>query len=124
VIDPSVEKLGDLGLGVDAFVDASGASSAVQTGMREVRPAGCVVLVGMGESEIALPVSVIQNNELVVTGVFRYANTWPTAIELVRSGKVDLDSMVTGHYGLRDVERALQSTKAPGTMKSVVTPGR
>jgi len=124
VIDPSVEKLGDLGLVVDAFVDASGASCAVQTGMREVRPGGCVVLVGMGASEIALPVSVIQNNELVVTGVFRYANTWPTAIELVRSGKVDLDSMVTGHYGLRDVERALQSTKDPGTMKSVVTPGQ
>ncbi|MDQ1587292.1 MAG: L-iditol 2-dehydrogenase, partial [Microbacteriaceae bacterium] len=54
--------------------------------------------------------------------IFRYANTWPTAIELVRSGKVDLDSMVTGHFGLDDVDAALRSTTQPGTLKSVVNP--
>lgn len=122
VIDPSEEKVGQLGLDVDAFVDASGASAAVKTGIREVRPGGRVVLVGMGESEIALPIPVIQNNELVLTGVFRYANTWPTAIELVQSGRVDLDGMVTGHFGLRDVELALKSTMDPATLKSVVKP--
>ena len=124
VIDPSEEDLGRLGLDVDAFIDASGASAAVRTGIREVRPRGHVVLVGMGDREIALPIPVIQNNELVVTGVFRYANTWPTAIELVRSGKVDLDGMVTGRFGLRDVELALLSTADPATLKSVVEPGR
>ena len=124
VIDPSEQRLGELGLDVDAFIDASGASAAVKTGIREVRPGGHVVLVGMGESEIALPIPVIQNNELKITGVFRYANTWPTAIELVRSQKVDLDSMVTGRYGLRDVELALRSTNDPATLKSVVKPAQ
>jgi L-iditol 2-dehydrogenase len=122
VIDPAAEKVGELGLEVDAFVDASGAAVAVKTGIREVRPAGRVVLVGMGATEIPLPIPVIQNRELVVTGIFRYANTWPTAIELVRSGKVDLDGMVTGHFGLDDVEAALESTADPATLKSVVTP--
>jgi L-iditol 2-dehydrogenase len=122
VIDPAGEQVGELGLEVDAFIEASGASVAVKTGIREVRPGGHVVLVGMGESEIALPIAVIQRNELVVTGVFRYANTWPTAIEMVRSGKVDLDSMVTGRYGLADVELALQSTHDPANLKSVVRP--
>ena len=123
VIDPAKEKLGELGLDVDAFIDASGASAAVKAGIREVRPGGHVVLVGMGASEIALPIPVIQNNELVVTGVFRYVNTWPTAIELVRSGKVDLDGMVTGRFGLSDVESALKSTHDPATLKSIVNPG-
>lgn len=123
-IDPLVEDIPSLGFDVDVYVDASGASSAVQAGIRAVRAGGIVVLVGMGAPEIALPIPVIQNRELIVTGIFRYANTWPTAIELVRSGKVDLDSMVTGHFGLDDVEGALRSTTQPGVLKSVVTPQR
>lgn len=121
-IDPMAVDIATLGLDVDAFIDASGSAAAVQSGIRSVRPGGTVVLVGMGAPEIALPISVIQNRELVVTGVFRYANTWPTAIELVASGRVDLDSMVTGHYGIAEVEAALASTTQPGVMKSIVTP--
>jgi L-iditol 2-dehydrogenase len=123
VIDPAVERVGTLGLNVDAFVEASGASAAVTGGLREVGPSGRVVLVGMGDSETLLPIPVIQRNELIVTGVFRYANTWPIAIELVSSGRIDLDGMVTGHFGLRDVEMALKSTSDPTTLKSVVKPG-
>lgn len=124
VIDPMAEDVAALGLGVDVFVDASGAAPAVKSGIRAVRPGGIVVLVGMGADEIALPIPVIQNNELIVTGIFRYANTWPLAIELVESGKVDLDSMVTGHFGLHEVAAALESTSAESTLKSVVHPGR
>jgi L-iditol 2-dehydrogenase len=123
-IDPLADDVGELGLGVDAFVDASGAASAVQGGIRAVRPGGRVVLVGMGASEIPLPIPVIQNRELIVTGVFRYANTWPIAIGLVESGAVDLDSMVTGHFGLDEVADALDSTGKPGVLKSVVVPTR
>lgn len=121
-IDPMAEPVGTLGLRVDAFVDASGAAAAVRSGFGEVRPGGVVVLVGMGASEIPLPITTIQNNELIVTGVFRYANTWPTAIELVASGKVDLDALVTGRFGLDRVSEALNSTGDSATMKSVVTP--
>lgn len=122
VLDPSADELGSLGLGVDAFIDASGAPSAVHAGIREVRPAGRVVLVGMGPTDVVVPMTAIQNRELVLTGVFRYANTWPTAIDLVASRKVDLDALVTGHFGLADVEAALASTTRPGTLKSVVNP--
>jgi L-iditol 2-dehydrogenase len=122
-IDPLIEDIASLGLDVDVFADASGAAAAVRSGIRTVRPGGIVVLVGMGADEIPLPIPVIQNNELVVTGIFRYANTWPLAIELVASGKVDLDGMVTGHFGITEVEAALNSTTSPSTLKSVVNPG-
>lgn len=111
-------------LQVDSFIDASGAASAVRSGISAVRPAGRVVLVGMGAPEIPVPVSAIQNRELVVTGVFRYANTWPAAIALVESGAVDLDRMVTGHFALSEVEAALQSAGRPSVLKSVVHPQR
>ncbi|MBY6349503.1 NAD(P)-dependent alcohol dehydrogenase [Rhodococcoides corynebacterioides] len=119
VIDPAAESVH--GLDVDAFVDASGAPRAVRDGLRAVRPAGTVVLVGMGGDEYPLPVSVIQNRELWVTGVFRYAHTWPTALDLVRTGRVDLDSMVTGHFDLDHVEDALNHDRTDGSIKAVVT---
>lgn len=109
-------------LDVDAFIDASGAGRAIDSGIRAVRPAGRVVLVGMGAPDLPLPVSVIQNRELVVTGVFRYANTWPTAIDLVARGLVDVDALVTERFGLSDTGRALASTRDPGALKVVVRP--
>lgn len=123
VIDPVTEDVAALGLEVDAFIDASGAESAVRSGVMAVKPAGRIVLVGMGADDVTLPVSRIQNRELVLTGVFRYANTWPLAIDLASSGRVDLDSMVTGLYGLDDVEEALTASTDPRTLKAVVRPG-
>jgi L-iditol 2-dehydrogenase len=119
VVDPSSEELGELG--VDAFIDASGAPRAVDEGIRAVRPAGTVVLVGSGAESMTLPTQLIQNRELVLTGVFRYADTWPTAISLIQSGRVDLDAMVTGRFPLERAAEALDSDRVPGTVKSVVT---
>lgn len=119
VLDPTTTALGDLR--VDAFIDASGAPQAVAAGIRAVRPAGTVVLVGSGAESMTLPTQVIQNREQILTGVFRYADTWPTAISLVQSGRVDLDAMVTGRFPLERAAEALDSDRVPGTVKTVVT---
>lgn len=121
-LDPAHDSAAVIALKADAFIDASGAGPAITSGIRALRPGGRAVLVGMGLSSLELPVSHIQNNELILTGVFRYANTWPTAIALAASGQVDLDSMVTGTYPLAQTEAALQSTADPTTIKSIVQP--
>lgn len=108
----------------DAFIDASGAAPAVRAGILALAPSGRAVLVGMGADEYPLPVARIQARELVVTGVFRYANTWPLAIQLAASGAVDLDSLVTGIYGLSEVEQAFAATHDPNTLKAVIAPSR
>ncbi|TME55123.1 MAG: zinc-binding dehydrogenase, partial [Chloroflexi bacterium] len=106
----------------DAFIDCSGSSAAIDAGVRLVRPAGSVVLVGMGADELKLPLGVVQQRELMITGTFRYANTWPTAIALAASGRVGLDDLVTGEFGLADTERALTARRDPHSVKSVVRP--
>ncbi len=123
VLDARTENAADLGIEVDAFIDCSGAEVAVRQGIRAVRPAGHVALVGMGADEISLPVGLVQGRELTVTGTFRYANTYPTAIALAAAGSIDLDGMVTGHFGLDDVEAALNAGRDPNSMKVIVRPG-
>jgi L-iditol 2-dehydrogenase len=71
-----------------------------------------------------LPIEHIQNLEISVTGVFRYTDTWPAAIHLVASGQVDLDALVTGRFGLDEVEAALESDQDPDSLKSIVYPQR
>lgn len=107
---------------MDVFIDASGAQPAVRAGIMALGPAGRAVLVGMGADDAMLPVSRIQNRELVVTGVFRYANTWPLAIRLASSGAVDLDALVTSRHPLADAEEALRAAERPATLKAVVLP--
>ncbi len=123
VLDARTESAVDAGIEVDAFIDCSGAEIAVKQGIRAVRPAGHVALVGMGADEISLPVGLIQGRELTITGTFRYANVYPTAIALAAAGLIDLDGMVTAHFGLQDVEAALSQDGNPNTMKVIVRPG-
>ncbi|HEY0247076.1 MAG TPA: NAD(P)-dependent alcohol dehydrogenase [Gryllotalpicola sp.] len=121
-INPIEEDIAGLGLEVDAFIDASGAAVAVNAGIFAVKPAGTIVLVGMGQSSYALPVERIQNRELQLTGVFRYANTWPLAIQLASSGAVDLDALVTSRWDLASVVDALEAAGRPETIKAIVSP--
>jgi L-iditol 2-dehydrogenase len=120
-VDVSSTPVGEAGIEPDVLLECSGHPAATRDAIRTVARAGRVVLVGMGSDELTLPLPYVQDHELVLTGAFRYANTWPTAIELVASGRVDLDRLVTGHYGLDDVEQALTAARRdPATVKPVV----
>jgi len=122
VLDARSQAPADQGVEADALIDCSGAQVAVSAGIRAVRRAGRVILVGMGADEVTLPVGLIQGRELTVTGTFRYANTYPTAIAMAAAGLVDLDAMVTAHFGLADVATALAQEADPNALKTVIVP--
>lgn len=120
-IDPSSVSLPDA-VTADVLLECSGAAAAIDAGIRSVAPAGTVVLVGMSPSTmVELPVGVIQGRELWVTGTFRYAHTYPTAIDLVASGRIDLDALVTHTFTLDEAQQALtQPSRDPSAMKVVI----
>lgn len=109
--------------GPDVVLECSGHEGSTQAAIRVAAPAGRVVLIGMGGDTLALPLGEVQNRELWVTGVFRYANTWPTAIDLVASGRVRLAPLATGHFGLDDTAAALTAARTdPRAIKSIIHP--
>jgi len=122
-LDVRETRLADAAVEPDVLLECSGHPAATGEAIRAVGRAGRVVLVGMGGDEVPLPLSHVQTRELEVTGTFRYANTWPDAIALATARRVDLDALVTGHYGLADVEGALTAgTRDPDAVKVVVRP--
>ncbi|MEV0600090.1 NAD(P)-dependent alcohol dehydrogenase [Streptomyces sp. NPDC050315] len=122
-VDARRTRLADTGYEPDVLLECSGAPAAAEEGLRALGRAGRAVLVGMGGDTIPLPLAHVQNFEIEVTGTFRYANTWPTAISLAASGEVDLARLVTHRYGLEDSGVALTAGAAdPAAIKAVVRP--
>lgn len=123
VVDARTSSVTDLPRPPDVLLECSGFPPAIGEGIRALAPAGRAVLVGMGGDEIPLPLSVVQERELELTGTFRYANTWPTAIALVTAGRVDLDRLVTGTFRLDQVADALTTGgRDASAVKAVVRP--
>jgi L-iditol 2-dehydrogenase len=123
VVDARTARLTDLPRPPQVLLECSGHSAATAEAVLALDRAGRAVLVGMGGDELTLPLSVVQERELEVTGTFRYAGTWPTAIALVADGRVDLDRLVTGTYGLERAEEALTAGRRdPRSVKVVVHP--
>jgi L-iditol 2-dehydrogenase len=123
-VDLREQPLGDAGVEADVLLECSGHPAALADGIRSLRPAGVAVAVGMGPGEEAtIPLALLQNRELTLTGTFRYANIYPTAIGLVAAGRVDVEAIVTGHYPLEEAEQALQASRQdPESVKAVVVP--
>ena len=94
---------------VDAVIECSGQPAAIVAGLEALRPAGTAVLVGITPPTIEFPVLLMRDRALWVTGTYRYANTYPTAIELAATDRVDVAAIITGHYALDD-----QGPCAPG----------
>ncbi len=86
------------GWGADIVFEASGAEKAIASMTDLVRPAGCIVLVGMPVEPVKVDIVAIQAKEARVETVFRYANMYDRAINLVASGKVDLKPLISRTY--------------------------
>ncbi len=86
---------------VDVLIECSANEAALVGGLRRLGPGGRAALVGVPKSDlVGLPLGDLVAQEVTVSLVHRYAHTWPTAIELIVSGRVPTEGIVTHHFGL------------------------
>ncbi|OBT61476.1 hypothetical protein VE03_09347 [Pseudogymnoascus sp. 23342-1-I1] len=98
--------------GFDRVYECTGVPSCVQTGIYASKPGGKIVLIGMGRAVQTLPLGAAALREVDIIGVFRYANTYPTAIQLISSGKLPrIHELITHKRGLDKAEEAFVLAK-------------
>lgn len=108
----------------DVLVECSGARGALAAGLQRLRPGGRAAMVGMPkDGEVPLPLSQLNPAELTLSWVNRYKNTWPLAIDLVASGRVDVQPLITHHFALADTADALTlAQRVTDSVKAVIHP--
>lgn len=88
-----------LGRGTDVVFDTSGSAAACRTTPHLAKRGGVVTLVGWPETAtVDYPIEVVLDKELDIRGVNRYCNTYPTAISLLASGRLDVHRLVSHRF--------------------------
>ncbi|CED83274.1 Sorbitol dehydrogenase [Phaffia rhodozyma] len=116
--------------GFDAVFECSGVESCMQVAIFLARTGGKVVFIGMGTPEATLPTSNAFTREVDLIGVFRYSNTYPTALSLLASGRLGpgIEKMVTQRYPLEKAALAFEAVakgrdeNGNGVIKTMVGP--
>jgi D-xylulose reductase len=111
--------------GADIVFEASGSPRAFANLFDVVRPGGAVVLVGLPVEPVSLDVPAAISKEVRIETVFRYANIFDRALQLIASGKVDLKPLITGTYAFADsieaFERAAQGNPQDVKLQILLT---
>ena len=104
-----------LGEGPDVVIDATGAQACIQTGVNLCKKGGMYVQAGMGKENITFPITTACIRDLTIRGSIRYtAGVYPTAVDLVASGKVQPKKLITHRYKFEQAEEAFETVRKGG----------
>ncbi|NLO02776.1 MAG: zinc-binding dehydrogenase, partial [Bacteroidales bacterium] len=92
---------------VDVAFEASGKQDAVNNAVKILKPGGKLVLVGIPPlGQYTFDMDLMRRKELTVINIRRQNHAVNEAIDLVASGKVDVERMVTHHFELDEASAA------------------
>ena len=130
VVDSANEDLAKViseetdGYGVDRIVMAIGITGLVNDTLKLAKKGGTVCLfAGFPKGKTAeIDPSIIHYNELHVTGSTAYKRIdYLQAADMVKTGKIDLDAIVSAKFGLDDFRDALDLHMSGKALKVVIT---
>jgi L-iditol 2-dehydrogenase len=100
------------GEGFDVAIECSGSGNAVTTAVNALAPAGALVLVGFYRQRLGATVlNTVVTKEIALTGIFRYRNTYPAAIDLVATGRINMDQLISNTYDWSNADQAIRDAR-------------
>ncbi len=110
--------------GAEVALECVGATEPIKTAVACVRKGGAVVLVGNVTPAIQLPLHAVVTGEITLLGTCASSGEYPRAIELLRTGKVDVRPLITTVAPLEEGPAMFDRLYArePGLMKVVLQP--
>jgi L-iditol 2-dehydrogenase len=111
--------------GADVVIECAGVAETVEQSVRLARPGGTVVILGVMPqgAKVAIEPFDILFRELRVLGSFINPFVHRRAADLVASGVIELDKLITRRVSLEEVPGIVANPPAPGEVKVMVVPG-
>jgi len=100
-----------LGVAPNKTIECSGPEITNRVGLLATQSGGCFVIVGCGPPEVKIPLIGALTREVDIRGVFRYANDYPAALDLVASGKINVKRLVTHHFDITETAAAFDASR-------------
>ncbi|XP_062926541.1 sorbitol dehydrogenase-like isoform X1 [Mobula hypostoma] len=91
-------------------IECTGAEFCVQAGVYATQSGGTVLLVGHGPDLVSVPLLNAAIREVDIRGMFRYCNTYPVAIAMLASKKVDVKPLISHRFPLSRAIEAFEIT--------------
>jgi L-iditol 2-dehydrogenase len=109
--------------GLDVVFEVAGENDAVEMAVAAACPGGKVILVGIpADDQTSFTASVARRKGLTLKLVRRMKFTYPRAIQLVKSGKVNVRLLVTHTFPLENAAEAFAIATRRDGLKVIITP--
>ena len=103
------EILGQHPNGLDAVFDCSGDQAALDRAVDLLAPGGSLVVVGIPEADrVSFDINALRRKEISILNVRRQNDCTQEAVDLLASGALDLDPVVTHHFGFSESSAAFE----------------
>jgi len=108
-----------LGETPDITLECSGAESSLNLAIDVTRDGGNVIMVGVNRNKVTVNLSSAACREVNLLGIKRYRHSFPLAIYLVSSGKLNIKPLITHRFKLEDSLKAFETaeTSSGGAIK-------
>jgi L-iditol 2-dehydrogenase len=109
--------------GLDAVFDCSGDQQAFDQAIQLLKPGGLFLIVGIPETDrVSFDISLLRRKEITIQNVRRQNDCVRKAIELIASGKMKTELLVTHRFALAEAQKAFEMVAdyRDGVIKAVI----
>ena len=111
-------------LGVDVVFECCGQQEAIDQAIEMLEPGGTLVIIGSPRSErISFDISKVRRKEIAIINIRRQNECVKPVIDLVTSGKINADFMITHRYSLEQTKEAFDLVTGyhDGVIKAMIS---
>lgn len=102
-------------LGIDVVYECAGEQDTLDEAVELLRPGGVLILIGAPRFErVSFIIDKIRRKEITIVNIRRQNNCTQQAIDLIASGKVNPDFMITHRFKLEQTQKAFDMVAAYG----------
>lgn len=109
--------------GADFVFECAGEQETLNQAVELLKPGGTLAIVGIPEVDaVSFPVHTLRRKELTIKNVRRQNHCMAPAIEMVSSGRINLDPLITHHFPLQDTGAAFKMVSGyrDGVIKAII----